>query len=283
MQMIIQFPGGLRIEVKDDGEPQDLRPLIVKESENVPAVHSPQKAISARPESPPILEVPTAKKPENVPLSVETRAEIARLSKTGLRPKEIGAMLGINGKRVNGVLRWRDLVQARRDAKQAKETELSPSIDDTNLDDRILEMYSRRTCKEISAEFEREGIELTPKEISQKIKKIQLRQIGMKAGQTVELQVPTQANVAESIPVLIEESRPDSVQECAALQEGGEVKKEGPPEKFVTPAKINGAIWDLTKAGLTPKDIAEHLQLKGLQWTEGMVEKRLEKIKVGVA
>lgn len=286
MQMIITFPNGLRIEVKDDGELQDLRPLVVKESETVSTTRILQEASSAPPETLQILEVPKTKKPEKVPLSEETRAEISRLSKTGLRPKEIGAMLGINGKRVNGIIRWPE-VQAKGYAKRAKEitqkkireSEPYPSPDNKDLDDRIIEMYSRLTCKEISAELEQEDINLTPKEISQRVKETQLRTLG----QTVEQQVPEQVREAESIPVATKESRPDPVQDCAALQEEVGAKKEDPPERFVTPAKINGAIWDLHKAGLTPRDIAEHLNSRGLQWTEGMVEKRLEKIKIGAA
>ena len=308
------------IEVRLSCEESDLpalRSLVmewlfpkVKESKTVPAEPAErplQEASSAQPEMPQGLEVPKAKKPEKVPLSEEIKAEILRLAGVGLRPKEIAAKLGVDGWQVKGVFvgnlrreRMREKCKrvGRADAEAPKEVtkeatkeatkevtkEVTPKpIPDTDLDARIMEMYSLLTCKEISTELEREGIDLTSKEISQKIKEIQLRALGKQAGQTIEKQVPKQPNVAESIPAFTEESPQKPVQECAALQEGESPQKEDPPGRFITPAKINGEIWDLTKAGLTPKDISDHLNLKGLQWTEGMVEKRLEKIRAGAA
>jgi len=295
--------------------PHDISPQTEqdsKETEKVPAGPCSPDSSPAQVAHPEIVEVPKAKKKEKVApktpespepgrnkygrwdqdMTPEIDAEIERLNIEGSTAREISGKRAAQGIMITWQrVRGRIAYMARKQRQKKAIPEITEEVDsevtletlDAALDRRIMEMYSRPTCKEISAELEREGIDLAPKEISQRVKEIQLRKIGEKVGQTIEKQVPTQANVAESIPAPIEETHPEPVQECAALQADGGPQKEDTPERFVTPSKISGTIWDLTNAGLTPKDISEHLNLKGLMWTEEMVERRLEKIKCGAA
>jgi len=127
------------------------------------------------------------------PLPDDTKSKILGLAGNGLRPKDIAKKLNLPARRVNGIIRGNELKARRIKSKnELSGIVIEPGPNDIvgfgpypptvrggkisdekpqDLRDRITEMYSKMTCREIAAALKNEGIDISPSDVFGLVKK----------------------------------------------------------------------------------------------------------------